>query len=760
MALAALLFPAALHAQITTFPWTEDFESEDVPDGFSFIDDDGDGNNWELVYYTQTAYGHNESIGLLMSASYYNYAALTPDNYAVLPAVQLPAASEFTLSWWEKAQDASYSDEYYSVYITAAGNTVSDFTATTPVYQGMATGEWTKRSVDLSSYAGQTVYIAFRHHNCTDMFYLDIDDLRIGEAEAPEVSLSNPGSVLVGEAVTFTANSDATTFAWTVDGTAQTSTTNTLAYTFTTGGRHTVLVTATNAIGSASDSLVLFVYDCTAGISDFPWTEGFENALNPCMENIDADDDGFQWEVYSDGFSNTGANSFVSFSYYSSSYYGYALTPDNWLILPAFSIPADATDFQLSWYAAPGGSADYLQEHYAVYAATTGTTTALGATTPLYEETISASGWVKHSVSLGSFAGQTIYIAFRHFDCTDMYALAIDDIYVGGPAVPVISAVNGPASAQTGMAVTFTAVCDDATSTFAWTVDGAAQTETSSTLTYTFTTDGTHTVSVTATNSIGTSAAASATCSVITCDPVTALPWDEGFEGDMDCWTLYTNTNDNGFYIYNSASYAHSGENFLAGGYNDYADVDQWAISPAITVPASGAYLNYYVGTTVYDGVESTYEVRVSTSGTAESDFSNLLHSETGSNMTEDGYVFEPRTHSLADYAGQTIRFAFHNITGMGGDVLLIDDVNISANPLGIDAAESADVALYPNPVTDVLNIRAEGVRTVELLDVNGRTVRTLGAASRVSLADLVEGVYIVRVTTATGVSTSKVVKK
>ncbi len=34
---------------------------------------------------------------------------------------------------------------------------------------------------DLSAFAGQTIYIAFRHCECTDMFEVKIDDVEVTE---------------------------------------------------------------------------------------------------------------------------------------------------------------------------------------------------------------------------------------------------------------------------------------------------------------------------------------------------------------------------------------------------------------------------------------------------------------------------------------------------------------------------------------------------------------------------------------------------
>jgi hypothetical protein len=38
---------------------------------------------------------------------------------------------------------------------------------------------WYQYTVDLSDYFGQTGYVAIRHFNCTDIFILNVDDIRI-----------------------------------------------------------------------------------------------------------------------------------------------------------------------------------------------------------------------------------------------------------------------------------------------------------------------------------------------------------------------------------------------------------------------------------------------------------------------------------------------------------------------------------------------------------------------------------------------------
>jgi len=86
-----------------------------------------------------------------------------------------------------------------------------------------------------------------------------------------------------------------------------------------------------------------------------------------------------------------------------------------------------------------------------------------------------------------------------------------------------------------------------------------------------------------------------------------------------------------------------------------------------------------------------------------------------------------------------------------------------SATPntvVSIDANEAPEVALYPNPTTSVLNIEANGVQEVSVVDLSGRTVMTQKNTNSINMSDLANGVYYVRVITNNGVSSQKVVKK
>jgi hypothetical protein len=154
----------------------EDFENG-LPDTWTIIDNDGDGNNWYSLN-TSAEYCHSGT-GLVTSASY-SGNALTPDNWLITPQLDLQG----TLSVWLRGQDPSWAEEHFAIYVSTTGNNVADFT-TELVGETVATGDYLEYTADLGAYAGQTGYIAIRHFNITDMFRLNVDDFGLFGATIP-----------------------------------------------------------------------------------------------------------------------------------------------------------------------------------------------------------------------------------------------------------------------------------------------------------------------------------------------------------------------------------------------------------------------------------------------------------------------------------------------------------------------------------------------------------------------------------------------
>ena len=169
-----------------------DFENGSL-EGLILIDNDGDGYNWNLASATMgTGNGHNGSADMVFSQSYdNNFGALTPDNFIVFPQSNIVNGSTF--SFWACAQDNGWAAEHFGVAVSTSGTNASDFTTiqewtmtakggAKAVRDGRDQGNWYNYTVDLSDYAGMPVYIAIRHFNCTDMFYIDVDDVELGIA--------------------------------------------------------------------------------------------------------------------------------------------------------------------------------------------------------------------------------------------------------------------------------------------------------------------------------------------------------------------------------------------------------------------------------------------------------------------------------------------------------------------------------------------------------------------------------------------------
>ena len=74
----------------------------------------------------------------------------------------------------------------------------------------------------------------------------------------------------------------------------------------------------------------------------------------------------------------------------------------------------------------------------------------------------------------------------------------------------------------------------------------------------------------------------------------------------------------------------------------------------------------------------------------------------------------------------------------------------------------TSETAIYPNPATDVINITTDNqVQRVEIFNMQGQLVKVeSGEVTSVSVKDLANGLYTLKLTTDNGVSMHKIVKK
>lgn len=153
-------------AVISTFPYTQDFAV--MPACWNTIDADGDGYTWENL------------LGAMHSASYdNNVGVLYPDNWLITPQFQLATGTYYEVTWNANPQDTNWPAEHYGIFVST---TTTDTSAFTLIQDWTLTSAGHVPVIDLSSYAGQTIYLAFRHWNCSDMFRIAIDNFQLREA--------------------------------------------------------------------------------------------------------------------------------------------------------------------------------------------------------------------------------------------------------------------------------------------------------------------------------------------------------------------------------------------------------------------------------------------------------------------------------------------------------------------------------------------------------------------------------------------------
>ena len=458
---------------------TYDFE-DGTMQGWTSVDADGDGYGWYMGSEIMTGQtGNGGSSDFVLSQSYYLGTVLYPDNYLVSPQVQLGGIVRF----YACAQDASYAAEHFGLAVSTTNTNPSSFTMVQewtmtaksvgdnngkPVKgsrSGRAQGNWYEYTVDLSSYSGMG-YVAIRHFNCSDMFYLNVDDITIGE----------PGKGLPTNDRAFSHYRVYRTDCY-------------------NDGPYTLLDEAHGYYGNTRvlacelhDTVYIDVSWPDAAPGVYKWGVGcvyvgnrgeeiagpihwaqptngnratldynFDDNTMQGWTNIDADGDGNVWVSSSNpgiyhnsgvSLSGTGHNSseayVISGSYANQT--GQVLYPDNYLVSPQIALGGSITFY------ACAQDASYAAEHFGVAVSTTSNTSASAFTT-VQEWTLSAKGtgsvsygregnnraqgnWYQYTVDLSAYSGMG-YVAIRHFNCHDQFILNVDDITIvegaGGP---------------------------------------------------------------------------------------------------------------------------------------------------------------------------------------------------------------------------------------------------------------------------------------------------------------------------------------
>jgi hypothetical protein len=214
------------------------------------------------------------------------------------------------------------------------------------------------------------------------------------------------------------------------------------------------------------------------------------------------------------------------------------------------------------------------------------------------------------------------------------------------------------------------------------------------------------------------------------------------------------------------------------------ATISNWLISPSITVQ-NGDVVSFYSRIGKYSATNTAsypdnLQLRMSTNGaftanpaagpTDTGDYSEVLV-DINPNFNLTSY---PATWTLYSYTVSGLdvptecKFAFRYYVTDGGpqgnnsDIIGLDTFSVD-RPLATNDFFKGNFSVYPNPATTVLNISNRNnleITSAQITDVNGRVVSQVnGTVAQINIADLTAGVYFLKVTSAQGVGTTRVVK-
>ncbi len=146
----------------------ESFELDSLPECWVIYDQDEDDSEWEIDSSGIAFDGDN----LMRSYSFVpGFGALSPDNYLVSPPLNISEGD--SLYYVVAALSDFFPNEFYSIEVAMNGNQPEDFIEI--FSETLNSTDWEGRSLDMSDYAGEIVYIAFRHQNSFDQSALLID---------------------------------------------------------------------------------------------------------------------------------------------------------------------------------------------------------------------------------------------------------------------------------------------------------------------------------------------------------------------------------------------------------------------------------------------------------------------------------------------------------------------------------------------------------------------------------------------------------
>ncbi len=696
---------------VNMFPWQADFSSEgcwyNMP-----------GSDWEFSG---------------------NYLQVWGDHYfegtVVSPALVVPTDTGTVLTW--KVDGTSR----YTVSISTGR--YDDWSTYTTVLYDTARNGFQPRSISLAPYVGDTIRVAFHlDHQYT---IVRIDSLILTNRNAPLVHLSAPQHVFADGAATVRAFYDrgeaGSTISWHSamasrgDATLLTPTQTNLAIRYHTSGTDTVWARVANTFGSDSARVIFTVSDCDTVLAE-GWTVNFSNDYDCWYRPV-----GCNWTRSSNSICSSGTTPF-----------------DSRIISQAIRVPANADDSLVVECTARAtgsqqGATGSLQAHTMYLLVTDSDYTNPSLYDTLVADTSVYYQPITHRAPLGAYANKVIHIALVNNPITlasmyyDNRILYVSNVNIHSLRQPVIRLAMPPV-AHAGESTTVRAELTDGSPsglTYTWhstMADSGLATVTNlgDTLRLVYSSAGTDTITVVATNAYGSDTATS-TLAVQACATIDTLPWVLGYRASITCWRFYNYT------VSNNSNWHNDYYGYLRSSRSaSFESANNWLVSPAIELPDTldASVLRWTLKSTTETINNTIYHAHMdvllsTTDATDTSTFSHVLFS---GYINTGGGESTSRTYeaSLDSFAGQTIHIAFVHRKNRGG-YINIDSIRIE-NGGRPQIALTPPAALNTDEVCRVTAQCLSGARN-SLAYAWHSTMAARGLATLTPSADTVNIVYL-----------------
>ena len=710
------------------------------------------------------------------------------DDWMISPLLD-GTGNTYTFSFWAASYNDTYGLEKFNVFYSTTGNNISDFThiVTTPTESVPV--EWTEYTYTIPA---EAKYVALQ---CVsqDVFVLFIDDIRLEEnfpinlevfgfgvpdyscnltnEEEIQIGIFNKGTETVENFKLSYEISNGTLV--TEDVTEALAPGDTFVYTFTAKADLSFHIDDYTIRGwlscegdgyHANDTSDVF----GTGIPDpatVPYFNDFETEDSiKGWSKVDVDENVYGWWQSDDN----GNEVFFCQTF--------ADAPANdWLFSSCFDLTAGNYTLEFNYK----GYADYNTEKLAAYYATDADP---ATATMIKDFTFSTTTWTPFAEQFTITADGTYYIGFKAHSDAGQGDIYVDNVSLRLTPAAEIAAVSATApeiSCENTAAETITLTVKnlgtEAISSFkAYYQIGtaapveeevAAEIAAGAEYTYTFTTAADLTVAAPVNvlawaklegddNAANDTIAVALTSGLVTAvaSPFENNVYTNEFTTAADAlnWTVVNPANDSETWGLNEAGYWY----FRGLGYysaDGYTGGNAWLFSSCFDLEAKDYLLKFDY--TVNNQMPANLKFYIGKSKTINADELTIIDELAMFSPTE--WATYEGTFSVPE-AG-TYYFAFNGYNAQY--MMFMDNFELQDNVAVADNA-AASFSVYPNPANSVLNVKADDVKDIEILNMLGQTVATTNV-NTINVANLTNGVYFVRVNFNNGeVATQKFVKE